>query len=94
MTCRASCKIAVCEQHSRKEFIIRLGTLNPIDHHETYLPLLQDNYHSNISLYGGYEIIVPEGIVISGIVDVAVTDSMLIALGNTDSGLVSVFDRS
>lgn len=94
MTCRASCKIAVCEQHSRKEFIIRLGTLNPIDHYETYLPLLQDNYHSNISLYGGYEIIVPEGIVISGIVDVAVTDSILIALGNTDSGLVSVFDRN
>ena len=93
MTCRASCKIAVCEQHSRKEFIIRLGTLNPIDH-ETYLPLLQDNYHSNSSLNGGYEIIVPEGIVISGIVDVAVTDSILIALGNTDSGLVSVFDLS
>ena len=62
--------------------------------HETYLPLLQDNYHSNNSLNGGYEIIVPEGIVISGIVDVAVTDSILIALGDTDSGLVSVFDRS
>lgn len=46
------------------------------------------------SLYDSYEIIVPEGIVISGIADVAVTDSMLIVLGNTDSGLVSVFDRS
>ena len=46
------------------------------------------------SLYDGYEMIVPEGIVISGIADVAVTDSMLIVLGNTDSGLVSVFDRS
>ena len=55
---------------------------------------MQDNYHSNSSLNGGYEIIVPEGIVISGIVDVAVTDSILIALGDTDSGLVSVFDRS
>ena len=38
------------------------------------------------SLYDSYEIIVPEGIVISGIADVAVTDSMLIVLGNTDSG--------
>lgn len=46
------------------------------------------------SLYDGYEMIVPEGIVISGIADVAVTDSMIIVLGNTDSGLVSVFDRN
>ena len=46
------------------------------------------------SLYDGYEMIVPEGIVISGIADVAVSDSMIIVLGNTDSGLVSVFDRN
>ena len=45
------------------------------------------------SLFDGYEIIVPEGVLISGIADIAVSDSMLVILGETDHGMINIFDR-
>ena len=43
------------------------------------------------TLYEGYRTVVPEGMLISGIADVAVADSILVVLGETDSGLVSIY---
>lgn len=43
------------------------------------------------TLYEGYRTVVPDGMLISGIIDVAVADSILVVLGETDSGLVSIY---
>ena len=43
------------------------------------------------TLYEGYRTVVPDGMLISGIIDVAVADSILVVLGETDSSLVSIY---
>lgn len=44
------------------------------------------------SLYDGYKIVIPEGMLVSGITDVILLDSSIAVLGDTDAGMISIFD--